>query len=326
MAGVVKTVRIGTRGSPLALAQTELVRLALLSSYPGLGVEIVRIQTKGDRLLDRPLADLGDKGLFIAEIEDALKSGRIDCAVHSSKDMPSELTEGMELATFLPRADARDVLVARDPDVREIRDLPKNAKIGTGSPRRRCQILSVRHDLELLDVRGNVGTRLQKMNDGQYDAIILAAAGLDRLNISDINRIAIPVDTMIPAVGQGAVCIEIASDRGDMRSLLEVISDKLTAREVNAERAFLKIVGGGCHAAVAAHAVCVGSSMSISAMIGSATSGLLVKENISVDVSADPDAAGKAATQIAARLLLTGRALLQSDKDADGKPQSTPSA
>lgn len=310
-----RTVKIGTRGSPLALAQTELVRLALVSAFPDVNVEAVRIQTKGDKLLDRPLADLGDKGLFVAEIEDALRSGRIDCAVHSSKDMPSDLPEDMILAAFLERADPRDVLVSTSSEVNSIEQLPTNARVGTGSPRRGCQLLAVRPDLKLLDVRGNVGTRISKLEAGEYDALVLAAAGLDRLGIDSIHKVRIGTDVMLPAVGQGAIAIEICKERQDMREILSVIDDYETSTAVKLERAFLAIVGGGCHAAVAAHAVITGDTAHIHAMVGSASSGELVRGDRRFILDPANENAGTDQVQsLAEELLQRGGALLDADR------------
>ncbi len=305
----VTTVRIGTRGSPLALAQTELVRAALIQAHPGLVVETVRITTKGDLLLDRPLAALGDKGLFVAEIEEALRTGRIDCAVHSSKDLPSDLTDGMTIAAYLERADPRDVLVTRGGE-ESIDALPQGARVGTGSPRRRCQLLAVRPDLQVLDVRGNVGTRLQKLASGEYDALVLAAAGLDRLGVHNVHGVRLSADVMLPAVGQGAIAIEIRGDRADMTDMLAPLNHKPTYIAVQLERVFLGVVGGGCHAAVAAHAVATESDVTISGMVGS-VNGTLLRQHRTAIIDSDLSAAESAVRELSEYLVQHGGELLR---------------
>lgn len=316
MGRIGRSIRIGTRGSPLALAQTELVRAALVTRFPGITVEQVRIQTKGDKLLDKPLADLGDKGLFVAEIEDALRTGRIDLAVHSSKDMPSDLPDDMSLVAYLPRANPRDVLIVRDSAVTSLAQLPQGARVGTGSPRRRCQLLAVRPDIVPLDIRGNVGTRLAKLHDGQYDAIVLAAAGLDRLYIEGLSRIDFDRTLMIPSVGQGAIGIEIFSEREDIREILSSVNDRKTQIEVELEREYLRIVGGGCHAAVAANATCSEDlkTVQIAGMVGSQTSGLFMREDIDISLAEGMDQALDTVRNLAGRLLLQGRHLLDTDR------------
>ena len=322
MASIGRVIRIGTRGSPLALAQTELVGAALSTAFPGIGIEVVKIQTKGDLILDRPLANIGDKGLFIAEIEDALRSGRIDCAVHSAKDMPSEISDDMMLIAYLKRADPRDVLLTASHEISSLEQLPKGARIGTGSPRRRCQLLAARPDLVTIDIRGNVGTRIRKMHSGDYDALILAAAGLDRLNIHDseterIHRVSLPPDVMLPAVGQGAITIEINRNRNDLWELFAAINDEPTSLAVQIERAFLAKVDGGCHSAVAAHAEVIGNVAHVSAMVGSGDSGLMFREDVTVDAAESFDAALDSVTSLAARLVAKGGRLLANAPHGD---------
>lgn len=260
-----RTLRIGTRGSKLAIVQSELVRAALTRRYPGLDVELVRITTRGDTVLDRPLASIGGKGLFVTEIEDAMRDGRVDVAVHSAKDLPSELPTDMAFAAIPPREDARDVLVA---SVDAIEALPRGARVGTSSPRRQCQLRALRSDLDIADVRGNVDTRLRKLDMGDYDALILAAAGLNRLDIEDARIHPISPQQLLPAVGQGALAIEARADDADVLSLVAPLHDADTADAVIAERAFLAETGGGCDSAVAAHATVDGDVMTITAMIG----------------------------------------------------------
>jgi hydroxymethylbilane synthase len=194
------------------LAQTALIRAALLAVHPGLTLETEQITTKGDLVRDRPLSAIGDKGLFVAEIEQALRAGVIDLAVHSGKDLPSELPPDMALAAFPRRADPRDVLVARVG--RRLADLPDGARIGTSSLRRACQLRHARPDLQIVDLRGNVDTRLRKLHEGHYDAIVLAAAGLDRLGMAELVTEWLEPDLMLPAVGQGVLAISVPSPQG----------------------------------------------------------------------------------------------------------------
>jgi hydroxymethylbilane synthase len=204
-----KAVVIGTRGSALALAQTEQVSRALRAVHPGLQVEVRRISTRGDRITDRPLAELGRNGVFVSDIESALRDGSIDLAVHSAKDLPSRLAPDMRLAAFLAREDPRDVLVSRGGPLAA---LPRGARVGTSSPRRAAQLRAVRPDLTLADVRGNVDTRLRRLAAGEYDALVLAGAGLVRLaRAAEITEWLEPA-VMIPAVGQGALAVEVRAD------------------------------------------------------------------------------------------------------------------
>lgn len=260
-----RALRIGTRGSKLALVQSELVRDALLRRHPGLEVELVRITTRGDTVLDRPLAAIGGKGLFVTEIEDAMRDGRVDIAVHSAKDLPSELPHDMAFAAIPPREDARDVLVA---DVDAIEALPRGSRVGTSSPRRQCQLRAMRSDLELADVRGNVDTRLRKLDAGEYDALVLAAAGLNRLGVADPRIHPVAPDQILPAVGQGALGIEARAGDTEVLTLVAPLHDADTADAVIAERAFLAATGGGCDSAVAAHATIHGDVITVTGMIG----------------------------------------------------------
>jgi hydroxymethylbilane synthase len=246
------SITIGTRGSKLALAQTHMIRAAIEAAKPGITVAVETITTKGDVVLDRPLSAIGDKGLFVTEIEDALRDGRVDLAVHSAKDMPSELPPDMALVVFPAREDARDALVSR----RGLRfaDLPERALVGTSSLRRACQLRHLRPDLQIADLRGNVDTRLRKLHEGQYDAIILAAAGLRRLGLaSEITELLDPV-VMLPAVAQGALAVEARAGDTELAGLLAPLDDRATYTAVTAERAFLARVGGGCQVPVAAYA------------------------------------------------------------------------
>ena len=302
MTAVVRTLRIGTRGSKLALVQSELVRAALMRRNPGLEVELVRITTRGDTVLDRPLAAIGGKGLFVTEIEDAMRDGRVDIAVHSAKDLPSELPLDMTFAAIPPREDARDVLVG---SVDTIEALPRGARVGTSSPRRQSQLRAMRSDLDLADVRGNVDTRLRKLDAGDYDALVLAAAGLNRLGIVDPRIHPIEPDQMLPAVGQGALGIEARAGDADVLSLVAPLHDADTADAVIAERAFLAATGGGCDSAVAAHATVRGDVITLTGMIGT-VDGVYVRDH----TVAPRGEATRVAHQLAAMLLARGGAEL----------------
>lgn len=263
-----ENLRLGTRGSKLALIQAYEVLLKFQSKYPKINVEIVRIKTSGDRLQGKDLAKEGGKGLFVKEIEEALLQGAIDIAVHSLKDLPGEIPEGLELASFPLREDPRESFVSiKYPSLTA---LPKGASIGTSSPRRKAQILIWRPDCRVAPLHGNVGTRLQKLQHGLYDALILAAAGLKRLGReNDITRFFETKD-FIPAVGQGVLGIEIRrEDEGLKRLLFNSLNDEKTAFAARAERAFLKAFGGDCYTPLAGYAKVEGERIKMVAWVGS---------------------------------------------------------
>ncbi len=247
-------LRIGTRGSKLALVQTGLVRDALAAAVPELGapgaVEIVVIKTTGDAIQDRPLSEAGGKGLFVKEIEEALLGNRIDAAVHSMKDMPTAQPAGLAISAFLPREDVRDVLIAGD--ITRIADLKRGAVIGSAALRRKAQLLHLRPDLQVVNFRGNVDTRLAKQASGVVDATLLAMAGLKRLGL----KVGTPIseEEMLPAVGQGAVCIECRIDDARTRGWLAKIDHAPTATCVAAEHAMLAVLDGSCRTPIAGHA------------------------------------------------------------------------
>lgn len=301
-AALTGTLTIGTRRSRLALAQTALVEAALRAAHPDIRIAITPISTRGDLTLDRPLAAIGDKGLFVAEIEAALRDGRIDLAVHSAKDLPAEQPPDLALAAFLPRADARDTLVSR---AGGLAALPSGARVGTGSPRRACQLRAQRPDLVLLDVRGNVDTRLRKLAAGDYDALVLAAAGLDRLGVADAVTERLEPDVMLPAVGQGALAVETRADDRRVSALVAALNHAPTALAVRAERAFLAAVGGGCAAAVGAYGVVEEDRIALTGLIGAAD-GRMVR-GARHGAAADGPALGAA---LAAALLTAGGAAL----------------
>ena len=249
-------LRLGTRGSKLALTQAGLVRAALAAAVPALAapdaIEIVPIKTPGDAIQDRPLSEAGGKGLFVKEIEEALLARRIDAAVHSMKDMPTAQPPGLLIAAFLPREDARDVLIAGD--VKRIADMKQGAIVGTSALRRRAQLLHRRPDLRIVNLRGNVDTRLAKRAAGIVEATVLALAGLKRLGVAHVGT-PVPEDEMLPAVGQGAVCIECRADDARTRAWLAAIDHAPTATCVASEHAMLVVLDGSCRTPIAGHAV-----------------------------------------------------------------------
>ncbi|MFW5679238.1 MAG: hydroxymethylbilane synthase [Pseudomonadota bacterium] len=254
-----KPLKIGTRGSPLALVQAETVAARLQADNSGLQTEIVVIKTTGDHVLDRPLSEIGGKGLFTKEIEEALFDHRIDLAVHSFKDVATVLPDGLVIAAVLPREDPRDALIAGA--VTRIADLPERAVVGSASLRRRAQLLALRPDLEVVNLRGSVQTRLAKVESGQIHATLLAMAGLNRLGRPDAASAPIATDEILPAVAQGAIAIEVRADDADTRPLVEALDDRPTAIAVTAERAFLRALDGSCRTPIAAFATLEGERM-----------------------------------------------------------------
>jgi hydroxymethylbilane synthase len=247
-------LRIGSRGSPLALVQAREVqtRLARACGFAPAEIEIKIIRTAGDTIQDRPLAQAGGKGLFTKEIEEALLAGMIDIAVHSSKDMPTVLPPGLVLSAFLPREDPRDALVSRNG--KTLGDLPARAVVGTASLRRQALLKRLRPDLNIVPLRGNVETRLRKVETGEVDATVLAVAGLKRLGLSAAATAIFDVEEFLPAVGQGAIAIETRANDEKTRGLVSTISDRDTATALAAERAFLAVLDGSCRTPIAGHA------------------------------------------------------------------------
>jgi hydroxymethylbilane synthase len=264
-------LRIGTRGSNLALAQANQVKEALINVHSNLlsenDIEIVPIITTGDKITDRSLADIGGKGLFTKEIEEALLNGSIDLAVHSMKDMPAQLPEGLCFAALLPREDPRDAFLSYN--YTSIDNLPKNAIVGTSSTRRKAQLLSIRPDLKVVSFRGNVGTRLDKLKNNLVDATILAVAGLKRLNISEPAYSRIDTQDMLPAVAQGAIVIECKRNNDSVIKLLQAINHEETSICIEAERAFLTKLDGSCKTPIAALAKIKEDIITLDAMIAS---------------------------------------------------------
>jgi hydroxymethylbilane synthase len=263
-----RPLRLGTRGSPLALRQAELVAHALRAAGPGgdgVEVEIVPIRTSGDRLATARLADVGGKGLFVREIDEALLEGHVDLAVHSLKDLPAMRPAALVLAAFPRRADPRDVLVTRSGW--GLMALPPGARVGTGSPRRQVQLLARRPDLRVEPVRGNVDTRLRKVREGDLDAVVLAAAGLARLGVEDPGVVSLDPAEMLPAVGQGTLGVEVRADDERTRRLCAGLDDGETRAATLAERTFLETVGGACTTPLAAYGRLVAGALRLDALV-----------------------------------------------------------
>jgi len=293
------SLRLGTRGSALARWQTDYVAGLLVAAWPELTCEVIVFRTQGDRVLDTPLPLIGGKGLFTAELEAALRSGDIDLAVHSLKDLPTELPPGLVLGAVPQRAEATDVLVSRSGHTLDT--LPLNSVIGTSSRRRAAQLLHLRPDLRILDVRGNVETRVRKVlaADGPYDALLLAHAGLARLGHADVISQALPAEIMLPAPGQGALGVQCRDEPGIL-DLLAPLNHAPTRRVVEAERAFLAGLGGGCAVPIAAYATAEGEQLRLRGRV-TAPDG-----SRQIDVSIDGPAAD--AAQLGARLAETALA------------------
>lgn len=258
---------IGTRKSVLALWQAEYVAARLREAYPDLTVELLPVSTRGDEILDMPLAEIGGKGLFIRELEYLIREGRADMAVHSLKDMPAELPPDFTLAAVTDREDPRDAFVSLK--YRSIAELPAGAKVGTSSLRRQSQLLHRRSDLRIESLRGNVQTRLRKLDEGQYDAVILAAAGLKRLGLGDRIGSYLSTEESIPAAGQGVMAVEARKDDAELREMLAFLHNEKVASCIAAERAFLGRVGGDCKVPAGAFAEAEGERIRVDAFISS---------------------------------------------------------
>ncbi len=297
-----KKVVIATRGSQLALWQAEHIKSRLMAQYEGLEVELLILKTKGDIILDVPLAKVGGKGLFVKEIEEALLAGTADLAVHSMKDVPMVLPEGLTLGAVPEREICTDLFLSEK--YAALEDLPQGAKLGTSSLRRQSQALALRPDLEVAMLRGNVETRLRKMKEGQYDAIILARAGVKRLGLGASLQRDLTPPSFLPAVGQGALGIEIREDRPEMRELVAFLDDMPTRLCVTAERAFLRRLDGGCQVPIAAHAVLEGEELVLEALVADPLGKVVFRDVVRCAASLDEaDAAGQ---KLAEKLLADG--------------------
>lgn len=261
-----KILRIATRKSPLALWQAEFVRDSLIQHYPDLQVELVKMVTQGDKILDTPLAKVGGKGLFVKELEQGMLRDEVDIAVHSMKDVPVELPEGLHLSVICEREDPRDAFVSNN--FASLESLPQGARVGTSSLRRQTQLKAIRPDLEIRDLRGNVNTRLKKLDDGQYDAIILAAAGLIRLGFDERIKQAIDSSVSLPAIGQGAVGIECRTEDKDINELISVLNHPQTRTCVMAERSMNTRLEGGCQVPIGGYAILEGNELYLRGLVG----------------------------------------------------------
>lgn len=299
-----KPVRIATRKSQLALWQAEHVAALLRGAYPGLDVELVPMSTKGDQILDRSLAAIGGKGLFIKELEIAMEEGRADLAVHSMKDVPAELPDGFVIGAVLERADPHDALLTTR--YKGLDDLPAGARIGTSSLRRQAQLLALRPDVRIEGLRGNVGTRLKRLDDGELDAIVLACAGLVRLGWEA--RITARLDTRVslPAVGQGVIGIECRGDDTTTLGLLGALEHAATRTAIHAERAFSGTLGGSCQSPIAAHARLTNGTLHLEGLVAEPDGSRLLRDSLE-GPTGSPEALGAA---LAGRLLDAGAGAL----------------
>jgi hydroxymethylbilane synthase len=293
-------IRIGTRGSKLALTQSEWIKKQLEKRHPGIRIELVKIKTTGDKILDVPLSKVGGKGLFVKEIEEALLEARVDMAVHSMKDVPAELPEDLMLSTFPRREDPSDALISGEQE--PLDQLPQGARVGTSSLRRGAQLLHLRPDLNLISLRGNVDTRLNKLKKGDLQAIILATAGLNRMGLSNLITHTIPFHQLLPAVGQGALGLEVR--RGDQKTigLLEFLNHENTRTAVAAERAFLKTLEGGCQVPIAGFAQVNGDTLSFEGLVAELDGSKIFKET----ETGHRDQAEEMGIRVAKKLLASG--------------------
>ena len=276
-------VRIATRKSALALWQAEYVKSQLAHFHPDIKVELVPMVTKGDIILDTPLAKVGGKGLFVKELEVAILEGRADIAVHSMKDVPVEFPEGLGLEVICPREDPRDAFVSNK--IQSLESLPQGAVVGTSSLRRQCQIKALRPDLDIRDLRGNVNTRLRKLDDGEYDAIILAAAGLIRLEMPARIRQFISPETMLPANGQGAVGIECRTNDERIKALLKPLECIDTRNRVLAERSMNRALEGGCQVPIGSFAQLSGEDLHLRGLVGAIDGSQIISDEVTGHVS-----------------------------------------
>jgi hydroxymethylbilane synthase len=295
-----KIVKIGTRGSPLAVWQSEWVRSQLLAGNPDLDIELVKIKTTGDKITDVPLAMVGGKGLFVKEIENALLEGRIDLAVHSMKDMPAEIPQGLCIGAIPEREDPRDVLISRDD--RPFKDLPKGATLGSSSLRRGAQLKHVRPDITVRPVRGNLDTRIRKLKTEGLDAIILAAAGVRRLGFQTHITEYIAEQVMLPAIGQGALSIEIREADEQTRKLVSTLNHRETRLAVETERAFLSRLEGGCQVPIAGHAKVNSDQLEFTGLVAEVDGSVILREQITGPVERNKELG----LEIANRLLEKG--------------------
>lgn len=301
-----KLIKIGTRASLLAMAQSTNIKNLIEKQYPDVTVELVKIVTKGDKILDVPLAMVGGKGLFVKELEDAMLQNEVDLAVHSMKDVPAELPEGLHLGIITKREDPRDAFISND--YKTFANLPAGAKVGTSSLRRKAQLGLLRKDIVIEDLRGNLDTRLRKLDEKQYDAIILAAAGLNRLKLSDRITSCFSAVEMLPAVGQGAVGIELRRADEELLQGLLFLQDDATSVAVRAERGFLTRLEGGCQVPIGAFAEVSGSQFTLTGLVASVDGENMVKKEVTAN-SKDAESVGRVLAEEI--LAMGGREILE---------------
>ncbi len=289
-------IRIGTRKSKLALAQSHWIGEQLKSKWPELEVEFIKITTKGDKILDVPLAQVGGKGLFVKEIEEALLTKTIDIAVHSLKDVPTELPDGLEVSIFPKREDPRDALISKNN--LKLAELPEGSKVGTSSLRRQAQLKAFRPDLHIESLRGNLDTRINRLDQGDFDAIVVAAAGLSRLGKIDRVSEFLDPELMLPAIGQGALGIELRSEDQSVKEVLSTIHHEETSICVKAERAFLLRLEGGCQVPIGALANLNGTELSLEGLVADEQGQQVIRLELSGDINAPEDIGINLADQI----------------------------
>ena len=283
-------IKVGTRGSKLALTQTNLVADSLKKIGLGITVKICVIKTSGDIMQDVALTKIGGKGVFVKEIEDALLSGTVDLAVHSMKDVPTEIPEGLTFAAIMKREDVRDVLVSKNN--RKMEFMPRGARIGTGSMRRSAQLLAVLPDLDIVPLRGNLETRLKKIETENLQGVILAAAGMKRLGLAEKISQYLPIETMLPAVGQGALGLEIRDGDDELKTILIKLNHASTAAEITAERSFLRHLGGGCLLPIAAFGKFEGEQLMLEGLVAAPNGNSVIRDKVRGTI-AEADELGK---------------------------------
>ena len=299
-----RTIRVGSRGSTLALAQTKIIVELLKKHAPTLHYRIVPIKTSGDTMHEKAEATYDNKSLFTKEIEESLLNGEVDVAVHSMKDLTTDLPKGLAITAVPERADHRDALISRSK--RKLEQLPGGARMGTSSPRRKTQLLAARSDLQIVDMHGNVDTRLRKLRSGQCDAIVLAAAGLDRLGLEQHVTQLLSIEIMLPAVGQGALAVQSRESDDEIRDLLSQIEHGPTRRAIEAERAFARRLGANCRTPIAAYAKTIGEKLTIDGLVGSLDGRKVMRGRL---VSDNPEAS-KVGEELADSLIKQGAQLV----------------
>ncbi|HWR00649.1 MAG TPA: hydroxymethylbilane synthase [Chlorobaculum sp.] len=305
-----KEIIIGTRSSPLALWQADFTKAELSKHFPELNITLKLIKTTGDVLLDSPLSKIGDMGLFTKDIEKHLLANEIDLAVHSLKDVPTGTPEGLVITSFTEREDTRDVIISKSG--KGIKDLPENARMATSSLRRMSQLLSMRPDLQILDIRGNLNTRFKKFDDGEFDAMMLAYAGVFRLEFSDRISEILPHELMLPAVGQGALGIETRTDDAETREIVRVLNDSNTEICCRAERSLLRHLQGGCQIPIGCYGSYIGGTLKLLAYVGSVDGKTAIRNEVTRALTT-PEEAEAVGVELAEILLSMGAEKILAD-------------